>query len=254
MSSHESQMHIWGHASKTDPSATKESNTNGHRHTSISGYWMIQKATELWGPLGKGWGYEILEDRIDIGGPIFRQQDEQEVKVADTQTHTIKLKLWYMLDGDKCELVQYGHTPYVYRTKYGATTDAEAPKKSLTDALKKALSMLGFCADVYLGQFDDRNYVDAVRAEFDIAKADDADEAMAEKIKEFTEWAVKELETYPLIPNKAALKAVLAGHLKRVYRQCPAIGMNSQAAAGRFQAAHDNALSELEAKEVSNAS
>ncbi|WP_434771820.1 hypothetical protein [Pseudomonas entomophila] len=39
------------------------------------------------------------------------------------------------------------------------TTDGEAPKKSLTDAIKKALSMLSFSADVFLGLFDDNAYV-----------------------------------------------------------------------------------------------
>ncbi|MFK8333452.1 hypothetical protein M2D63_026040, partial [Pseudomonas sp. BJa5] len=39
------------------------------------------------------------------------------------------------------------------------TTDGEAPKKSLTDAINNSLSMLGFRADVFLGIFDDRDYV-----------------------------------------------------------------------------------------------
>ena len=53
------------------------------------------------------------------------------------------------------------------------TTDGEAPKKSLTDAIKKALSMLGFSADVFLGMFDDVNYVQQLQAEQAIEQAED---------------------------------------------------------------------------------
>ena len=40
----------------------------------------------------------------------------------------------------------------------------------MTDAITKALSHLGFNADVFLGKFDDNAYVTAMRAEFDQAK------------------------------------------------------------------------------------
>jgi hypothetical protein len=37
--------------------------------------------------------------------------------------------------------------------------DDDAPKKALTDALTKALSHLGFNADVFMGMFDSNKYV-----------------------------------------------------------------------------------------------
>lgn len=36
--------------------------------------------------------------------------------------------------------------------------DHDAPKKALTDAITKGLSYLGFCADVFLGEFDGNKY------------------------------------------------------------------------------------------------
>ena len=42
------------------------------------------------------------------------------------------------------EVTHFGQTTFVGANKHGLFTDEEAPKKSLTDATNKALSMLGF--------------------------------------------------------------------------------------------------------------
>jgi hypothetical protein len=52
-------------------------------------------------------------------------------------------------------------------------TDWEAAKKSLTDAIGKCLQPLGFAADIHMGLFDDAAYVETVRDEVAIAKAED---------------------------------------------------------------------------------
>jgi hypothetical protein len=51
-----------------------------------------------------------------------------------------------------------GQTMFVTKRNDGLFTDEEAPKKSVTDAISKALSWLGFAADVYLGKFDGNKY------------------------------------------------------------------------------------------------
>ena len=52
--------------------------------------------------------------------------------------------------------------------KDGAMTkpDADFAKKVETDALTKALSKLGFNADVFMGMFDDHKYVQMMQEEF----------------------------------------------------------------------------------------
>ena len=85
----------------------------------------------------------------------------------------MKIHVWIKQDGERGEFEQYGSTPYLYKSKYGTTTDGEAPKKSLTDAIKKSLSMLGFSADVFLGMFDDKDYVNALADEQAIEQAED---------------------------------------------------------------------------------
>lgn len=145
-------LEVWNKVKKTDLKWTIES-TQRNGLISINGMYCTMRATELFGPCGIGWGYDIIEERIDDGV-------QQKHKEGDyiTKTHTIKIKLWYMIGDQKGTITHFGHTPYIMKSKYGAYEDTEAPKKSLTDAIKKCLSMIGVGADIHLGQFDDHSY------------------------------------------------------------------------------------------------
>lgn len=176
----DNKMQLWNEVQATDPSATKEANVSGQKITSISGQHMIRRATEMFGPVGIGWGWSVVEERFDQGGPV--RNDKGEV-LGNEVGHTVRIRLWFELNGKRGEVEQYGCTPFAYKSKWGITTDTEAPKKSLTDAIKKALSMLGFSADIFLGMFDDREYVQLRKEEEQLAKAEDR-EAEAERQKE----------------------------------------------------------------------
>lgn len=165
-------MHIWDLVSKTAPSATKKAKVGGQDITSLNGIAMVMRATEVLGPAGIGFGWSVLEERFDKGPDIYGG-DGGKVLLGTEQHHSVKILFWYMLDGQRGELESYGCTPFSYKSKYGISTDGEAPKKSLTDAIKKALSFLGFSADVFLGLFDDADYVDQRRDEELIEQAED---------------------------------------------------------------------------------
>ena len=177
---------IWDDAKKVPLSATKENSSGGYKATSIQGYWFYQKATEIWGPCGTGWGYDILEDVFTDGVPLTLP--DSGMPVCNSQMHTIKVALWY--EGCKEKIIQIGHTPYIYMTKNGPYCDMEAPKKSLTDAIKKALSMVGFAAEVYLGEFDDRELMQVKKLEEDIQSADDKEAMIVEKQKELEDYVI----------------------------------------------------------------
>lgn len=166
-------MSIWSQVDKTDFNFTKKIDY-GHLKgkTSITGQYFFKRATEVFGPIGQGWGYDILEERFDTELPLTTTEDGT---VVYGKTHTLKIALWYMRDGGKYHVVNYGHTPYILKAKTGITVDREAPKKSLTDAIKKCLSMLGFSADIYLGEFEDQEYVRERMEAAEIEKADDKD-------------------------------------------------------------------------------
>ncbi|WP_428851060.1 hypothetical protein [Pseudomonas alabamensis] len=169
-------MRIWDQVGTTDPSATKNfTGMGGFRGTAIKPTYLMRKATEVFGPCGEGWGWTVLEDRFDEGGPLQAPTKEwPDAPRINAKLHTLKVQLWYLgKDGQKCTVEQYGHTPFVHLQQGKIITDWEAAKKSLTDAIGKCLQPLGFAADIHLGLFDDAAYVDAVRDEVAISKADD---------------------------------------------------------------------------------
>lgn len=165
-------MKIWKQVETTDTKYTKAAKVGGQNITSLNGTAMIMKATELFGPVGIGFGWEVLEERFDQGPAIYGGEGGA-VLLAHELNHTVKIRFWFKQDGERGEFEQYGCTPYLYKSKYGTTTDGEAPKKSLTDAIKKSLSMLGFSADVFLGYFEDQDYVAQIQDEQRIAEAED---------------------------------------------------------------------------------
>jgi len=177
-------LKLWDSVSKTDTTATKTSNQGGRQQTSIDGYWMIKQATDKFGCLGIGWGYDVIEERWDDGAMVPIKQDDGSTRLEQSKTHTIKLKLWFILDGNRGEVTQYGHTQAIYKSKYGISDDGEAPKKSLMDAIKKSLSMLGFCSDIFMGMFEDREYLSQLETEQAIAKAENKDAEIQAKREE----------------------------------------------------------------------
>jgi len=166
-------MQIWNRVEKTDTRYTKDAKVGGQQITSLNGTAMIMKATEIFGPVGIGFGWTVLEERFDKGAEIFVGEGDKRATLGFALNHTVKIRFWIKQDGERGEFEQYGCTPYLYKSKYGTTTDGEAPKKSLTDAIKKSLSMLGFSADVFLGMFDDKDYVNALADEQAIEQAED---------------------------------------------------------------------------------
>lgn len=236
---------IWDQVWQTDPSHTKPVSEGKRTYTSINATYMVRQATDLWGPLGAGWGYEIIEERFDQGGPITGNEGQV---VATMVMHTLRLKLWYMHEGKRAEVEHFGHTPYVYRTRYGAQTDMDAPKKSLTDALKKCLSMLGFSADVFLGMYDMPDYVQEQQVRENIEQADSQDDAAAEASTEFYDWLADQLRGYGLVPNKAALRVMHSATVSKAKRRAQTLRINPEQVGERLDKRYREVLSELSPK------
>lgn len=188
-------MRIWEQVQTTDTRYTKNAEVGGQKITSLNGTAMVMKATEMFGPVGIGWGWRVLEERFDDGHEVFAGEGEKRICLGREIGHTVKIQLWFMQDGQRGEVEQYGCTRYQYKTKYGMTTDGEAPKKSLTDAIKKALSMLGFSADVFLGMFDDVNYVQQLQAEQAIEQAEDRQAEIERQQQERLDFIKGTIET-----------------------------------------------------------
>ena len=157
-------LKLWNAVEKTDPKYTKAfSRAGGFSGTAINATYLIRKATELWGPVGGAWGFEIADEKYVPG-------------IDGTVIHVVRIQFRHPSGA----FPTFGQTTFVGKNKNGPFTDEEAPKKSLTDAITKALSMLGFAADVHLGLYDDNKYVNDRKVEFaepktsakSVAKAD----------------------------------------------------------------------------------
>jgi hypothetical protein len=136
-------LSIWNAVSKTNPAHTKHVNQRGG-FTAISAQYQILAATEQFGPIGIGWGYET-------GLPI----------IADTLI-IVPVTFWH---GDRRNT--FGPMLGCEELKDAkGRIDSDAPKKATTDGLTKLLSQLGFNADVFLGLYDDNKYVARVTQEF----------------------------------------------------------------------------------------
>ena len=204
----ELNLEIWSQVSNTDPDRTKEyKGAGGFSGTAINPTYLVQKATKLWGPMGDKWGYQILEDRFDQGAPII-DTETQIPSGTNFQTHTIKLELWYPTKNGTGKVVHYGHTPFVYKNKYGIQMDYEAPKKSLTDALKKCLAMLGFSADIMLGDFENPDYREQQSEKFRIEKAEDKVKEEETIAAEHREWLNKHCDLLETAANINELEKV----------------------------------------------
>lgn len=246
MSSNE-HMSIWREVEETAPTATKQADLQGRQVTSINGTYMVKRATELFGPMGMGWGVVVNEERFDQGAPFY---DKAGTLLGHECMHTIRLTLWYMQDGKRGEVTHFGHTPYILGTKFGLKTDMDAPKKSMTDAIKKCLSMLGFSADIFLGQYDDVEYVEAARVKESVEAAHDRDEALSEARKKFLAWFEREIKTYAMIPNRAVLQLTLDGHIKSILHKCASVNIPPEKFVERIKARCQERRDELAPKPV----
>ncbi|MBF8636040.1 hypothetical protein IRZ48_05755 [Pseudomonas fulva] len=201
-------MSIWEKVQTTDTRFTKDAKVGGQQITSLNGTAMIMKATEVFGPAGIGFGWNVVEERFDKGAEMFSGEGDKRVSLGFELNHTIKITFWFMLDGQRGEIEQYGCTQYLYKSKYGTTTDGEAPKKSLTDAIKKALSMLGFSADVFLGMFDDQNYVQQLQAEQAIEQAEDREAEIERQKQERLDFLKNTIDTMQGAQSLQELKKI----------------------------------------------
>lgn len=156
-------MSIWQTVEKTDPAFTKGfSRGGGFKGTSTNATYLARKATELFGPCGTGWGVTVISEDVMTGSPHVIDG----VVIAYDLIHKVHARLWYVQDGKRGEVEHFGQTQFVGKNKNGFYTDEEAPKKSLTDAMSKCLSLLGFSADIFMGLYDDNKYVASLQAEF----------------------------------------------------------------------------------------
>jgi hypothetical protein len=145
-------MDLWHKVEKTPESQTKAITGKPYKGTSPKPYYLVQKATETFGPCGIGWGLEIVNERVENGS-------------EGDKVHIAHIRVWYEWEGKRGVVEHVGQTMLAGKNRNGPFTDEDAPKKSVTDALVKALSMIGFAGDIFMGRYDDSKYVSDLKQE-----------------------------------------------------------------------------------------
>jgi hypothetical protein len=143
-----SNMKLWEAVATTNPKYTKKVNQRGG-FTAINAQYQIMRATEAFGPVGAGWGYDIEHSVLRLGdGPLV-------MAVCD-------VTVWH---GRREQRFGPFRTMNPLMDEKGRPDD-DAAKKAATDGITKALSHLGFSADVFLGQFDDNKYLATLTSKY----------------------------------------------------------------------------------------
>lgn len=115
----------------------------------INPMWRIKKLTEIYGPCGIGWTYDITKQWLEPG--------------ANGEIAAFCDIMLYVKDGDEWSkgIPGTGGSMFVASEKNGLYTDDECYKKALTDAISVSCKALGFAADVYWNS--DRTKYDQTR-------------------------------------------------------------------------------------------
>lgn len=238
-------MKLWNAVHEIDKKYTKTSSLGGRNVTSFSLASVVKMATEQFGLFGKGWGYEVMKERFDEGNVIqeavtFQNGDVQpQIKSI---THTLLIRLWYVWEDEKVTCpIQAGHTPYLMSTKYGIKHDEEYYKKTLADAIKKSLSMLGFGADIFLGLMEDQEYQRLKDEEKQMRESNE----LPKKIEEFGADVMKMITFYSKANQSSVLDAMYKGNRQKIYTVTRQLGISPEKYLAKIKTARDDRFNEL---------
>ena len=229
-------LDLWDKVKKTDPAHTKPASKGQFNFTSIAPMYQNWKATEQFGIQGIGWG-------IVVGSGVFTERE-----YGTTIILSYDAVLFFTVDGVRGEIPIHASEKSCYMTngykgKEGyMKIDDEVRKKVVTNAKTKGLSELGFCADIFMGQFDDPNYVDYLNFEMSIEKAEDKDQEIKDKIEEFNKWCKDESSCYSAIKNKRTLDLLVVGHKNKLQGRCKLLNLDVVAYSKGFELAYNKQL------------
>lgn len=142
-----SNLELWNKVQETNPDDTKAVSF-GRKFTAIDAYSQIKKATEQFGPYGI-WGLKDMKHRF-IEGTTMVLGYADFVYPATFDCNTDKF-------------FNFPITSSIMYISEKGKVDDDFAKKLETDMITKALSRLGFNADVFMGLFDDNRYVQAMK-------------------------------------------------------------------------------------------
>lgn len=200
MSEEIKNMGIWDKVSETDIAHTKHVNQRGG-YTSIDATYQAMKATELFGPYGFGWGLESIDYDFSL--------------LESTKMVVCKAVFFYTLDGKKVSFpLNNAINPMM-----GPKPDEDFLKKVETNTISKALSRLGFSADIFMGKFEDADYISQIKTAQDIEKAEDRDQEVVAKRKEAGEYVKRHIDLILAASSVSEVNGIQKTTIRHLERQ-----------------------------------
>jgi len=192
-------LELWDKVGTTDPKMTKEVKF-GRKFTAIDPIYQIRKATEQFGSYGKGFGLrEIVHNFTDF-------VDERGNSVLITSAI-------FFYPGGEFPLTTSSKMFTGKEPKY----DEDVFKKIETDLTTKALSKLGFNADVFLGKFDDNKYVaDRFQEEAIKESIEPINSEQTEEIKKLMAEAEVDPEKFFVFAKAASAEDIKAANYDKI--------------------------------------
>lgn len=109
--------------------------------------YFAQMATEQFGPMGMGWGVDIVEESIIDCAHMY---DSTGIQMGVEKLQKTQVLLWYEQDGKRSTVVQFGQAMLVELKNGKPSTDVNAVSKAFSNAMVNCLAFLGFAADAQL--------------------------------------------------------------------------------------------------------
>ena len=140
-------LSLWKSVEKTNPKYTKQANVGGNKITSISPQFQIMNVTEKFGSYGTTWGFKDINLDYSLASNF----------------DLVIFKATFFYPGGEFPII---NSIKLFMDNAKTKVDDNFAKKIETDALTKAISKLGFNADIFMGKFDDVRYVEEMKKEF----------------------------------------------------------------------------------------
>lgn len=163
-------LKLWHAVEKTNPAYTKKAKVGGNNITSISPQFQIMNVTEQFGSYGSTWGFKNIElDYSLVNVPFKKDKTEgsyPNIKVVgkeDAYMGLVVFKATFFYPRGEFPII---NSISLFTNNEMSKIDDNFAKKVETDALTKAISKLGFNADIFMGKFDDVRYVEEMKKEF----------------------------------------------------------------------------------------
>jgi hypothetical protein len=156
-----SNTELWDKLKRVPPEHLKGfTRGGGFKGTAIKPMYTFHKMTEVFGPVGRGWG--IDEPTFQIVSGVNNEvmvYCTVSVWIGHQEAEGIPMSgRFYGVGGDK--VVSHIKANEQYKRPERWENDDEAFKKAYTDALTNALKLLGAGADVHMGLWNGSKYID----------------------------------------------------------------------------------------------